>query len=61
MIGPYPVGGKYEKTTGLALFWKMEGRNLYIFNTGRGGAGWRIGMQSHMEDNEDGLFKSKTF
>ena len=61
MIGPPPVGGKYEKSTGLALFWKMEGRNLYIFNTGRGGAGWRIGKQSQMRTNEDGLFKSKTF
>ena len=60
MIGPPPVGGKYEKSTGLALFWKMEGRNLYIFHTGRGGAGWRIGKQSHMRTNEDGLFKSKT-
>ena len=59
MIGPAPVRGNYEKSTGLALFWKMEGRNLYIFNTGRGHAGYRIGKQSHMETNYDGWFKSK--
>ena len=46
-------------TKGLALFWRMEGRNLYIFNTGRGHAGYRIGKQSHMRTNYDGWFKSK--
>ena len=37
----------------------MQGRNLYIFSSGRGTAGWRIGKASHMRTNHDGLFKSK--
>ena len=51
--------GKYRKSTGLALFWKMNRKNLYIFDTGRGNAGYRLGKQIHMRMNTDGKFKSK--
>ena len=53
------VVGKYRKSTGIALFWKMDGKNLYIFNTGRGSAGYRIGKQNDIGMNLDGYYKSK--
>ena len=60
MIGPSPFCGQYEKSTGRALYWKMiNRRNLYIFDSGRGDAGYRIGKHSHMMSNGNGLFKSK--
>ena len=37
----------------------MDGKNLYLFNTGRGSAGYRLGKQIHMRMNTDGLYKSK--
>ena len=49
--------GKYRKSTGLALFWKKK--NLYIFNTNKGSAGYRLGYQIQMKKNTDGKFKSK--
>ena len=37
----------------------MDGKNLYIFNTGRGSAGYRIGKQNDIGMNLDGYYKSK--
>ena len=37
----------------------MNRKNLYIFDTGRGNAGYRLGKQIHMRMNTDGLYKSK--
>ena len=49
--------GKYRKSTGLALFWKKK--NLYIFTSNKGSAGYRLGYKIQMRKNTDGKFKSK--
>ena len=56
-VGTYEISDEVAKEASNCPVWKLEGKDLYIFNSGSNG-GWRIGDKDSLTDGSF-FFKSK--